>query len=98
MKQDQQCVDKMLLLLATVYESARLLPAGPLLQRCSLKHGKNMELYIAGYLHLSLAYAYLHVGMHRAYIGHPTSKLLFSIIQDGVYIRICIYSYYSIST
>jgi len=40
MKQDQQCVDKMLLLLATVYESARLLPAGPLLQRCSLKHGK----------------------------------------------------------
>jgi hypothetical protein len=50
MKQDQQCVDKMLLLLATVYESARLLPAGPLLQRCSLKHGKSMELYIAGYL------------------------------------------------
>ncbi|KAB1226673.1 hypothetical protein CJ030_MR1G008478 [Morella rubra] len=38
MKQDPQCIDKMRLLLATVYESARLLPAGPLLQRCSLKH------------------------------------------------------------
>lgn len=35
----EQNVDKMLLLLATVYESARLLPAGPLLQRCSLDHG-----------------------------------------------------------
>ncbi|XP_008810178.2 probable cytochrome P450 313a2 [Phoenix dactylifera] len=31
-------VQKMHFLLATVYESARLLPAGPLLQRCSLKH------------------------------------------------------------
>ncbi|CAL5085087.1 unnamed protein product [Urochloa decumbens] len=30
---------RMQLLLATVCESARLLPAGPLLQRCSLKHG-----------------------------------------------------------
>ncbi|KAL5799507.1 hypothetical protein ACOSQ4_032391 [Xanthoceras sorbifolium] len=36
-KEDQISVDKMLLLLATIYESARLLPAGPLLQRCSLK-------------------------------------------------------------
>ncbi|KAL9407133.1 hypothetical protein Peur_004105 [Populus x canadensis] len=35
-KEDQN-VEKMLLLLATIYESARLLPAGPLLQRCSLK-------------------------------------------------------------
>nr|KYP56658.1 Cytochrome P450 71A20 [Cajanus cajan] len=26
------------LLLATIYESARLLPTGPMLQRCSLKH------------------------------------------------------------
>ncbi|KAG6618183.1 cytochrome P450 72A397-like [Carya illinoinensis] len=43
MKQDQQCVDKMRLLLATVYESARLLPAGPLLQRCSLKHDFKLE-------------------------------------------------------
>lgn len=32
-------VQRMHFLLATVYESARLLPAGPLLQRCSLKHG-----------------------------------------------------------
>ncbi|KAH9322433.1 hypothetical protein KI387_017072, partial [Taxus chinensis] len=31
-------VQKMHFLLATIYESARLLPAGPLLQRCSLKH------------------------------------------------------------
>ncbi|CAL5330542.1 unnamed protein product [Camellia sinensis] len=37
--QDQQSVKQMLFLLATLYESARLLPAGPLLQRCSLKHG-----------------------------------------------------------
>ncbi|EOY19589.1 Cytochrome P450, putative isoform 5 [Theobroma cacao] len=36
---DQPNVEKMPLLLATVYESARLMPAGPLLQRCSLKHG-----------------------------------------------------------
>ncbi|CAK7336452.1 unnamed protein product [Dovyalis caffra] len=35
-KEDQN-IQKMLLLLATIYESARLLPAGPLLQRCSLK-------------------------------------------------------------
>ncbi|XP_044462536.1 cytochrome P450 4d1-like isoform X1 [Mangifera indica] len=42
-KQEQQSVDKMLLLLATVYESSRLLPAGPLLQRCSLKHGALEE-------------------------------------------------------
>ncbi|KAF1894231.1 hypothetical protein Lal_00004155 [Lupinus albus] len=31
-------VYRMPLLLATVYESARLLPTGPMLQRCSLKH------------------------------------------------------------
>lgn len=42
-KQEQQCVGKMLLLLATVYESARLLPAGALLQRCSLKHGEPLH-------------------------------------------------------
>lgn len=41
MKEDQN-VEKMLLLLATIYESARLLPAGPLLQRCSLKDGKRL--------------------------------------------------------
>ncbi|KAI7981253.1 Cytochrome P450 3A11 [Camellia lanceoleosa] len=38
LSQDQQSVKQMLFLLATLYESARLLPAGPLLQRCSLKH------------------------------------------------------------
>ncbi|KAL5567460.1 hypothetical protein UlMin_024035 [Ulmus minor] len=43
MKQVEHNVDQMLLLLATVYESARLLPAGPLLQRCSLKHDLNLE-------------------------------------------------------
>ncbi|XP_058107367.1 uncharacterized protein LOC131250953 [Magnolia sinica] len=36
-------VQKMHFLLATIYESARLLPAGPLLQRCSLKHDLNLE-------------------------------------------------------
>lgn len=37
----QPVVEKMPLLLATIYESARVMPAGPLLQRCSLKHGKQ---------------------------------------------------------
>ncbi|XAR63566.1 11-oxo-beta-amyrin 30-oxidase [Bertholletia excelsa] len=41
--QEQQSVGKMPFLLATVYESARLLPAGPLLQRCSLKHDVNLK-------------------------------------------------------
>ena len=41
-KEDEISVDKMLMLLATVYESARLLPAGPLLQRCSLKDGEAL--------------------------------------------------------
>ncbi|KAG7012844.1 Cytochrome P450 [Cucurbita argyrosperma subsp. argyrosperma] len=36
-KDNQKNVDNMPLLLATIYESARLLPTGPLLQRCSLK-------------------------------------------------------------
>eukprot|EP00262_Sarcandra_glabra_P020839 TRINITY_DN8471_c0_g1_i1.p1 TRINITY_DN8471_c0_g1~~TRINITY_DN8471_c0_g1_i1.p1 ORF type:complete len:589 (-),score=83.32 TRINITY_DN8471_c0_g1_i1:532-2298(-) len=36
-------VQTMNFLLATVYESARLLPAGPLLQRCSLKHDLNLK-------------------------------------------------------
>lgn len=35
----QEIFDLMPNLLATVYESARLLPAGPLLQRCSLQYG-----------------------------------------------------------
>ncbi|KAH7536611.1 hypothetical protein FEM48_Zijuj03G0003100 [Ziziphus jujuba var. spinosa] len=42
-KQVEQNVDKMFLLLATVYESARLLPAGPLLQRCSLENDLKLE-------------------------------------------------------
>lgn len=36
-------VQKMHFLLATVHESARLLPAGPLLQRCSLKHDMKLK-------------------------------------------------------
>ncbi|KAK9156590.1 hypothetical protein Scep_003164 [Stephania cephalantha] len=36
-------VQSMNFLLATVYESARLLPAGPLLQRCSEKHDLNLK-------------------------------------------------------
>ncbi|KMT17030.1 hypothetical protein BVRB_2g042310 [Beta vulgaris subsp. vulgaris] len=38
----KQDVSEMHLLLATMYESARLLPAGPLLQRCSL--GQDLDL------------------------------------------------------
>ncbi|XP_054815984.1 3,9-dihydroxypterocarpan 6A-monooxygenase-like [Prosopis cineraria] len=37
-KYEQEDIYRMPLLLATIYESARLLPSGPLLQRCSLKH------------------------------------------------------------
>uniref|UniRef100_A0A0D6R0P3 Uncharacterized protein n=1 Tax=Araucaria cunninghamii TaxID=56994 RepID=A0A0D6R0P3_ARACU len=36
-------VQKMHFLLATIYESARLLPAGPLLQRCSLKQDMHLK-------------------------------------------------------
>jgi len=42
-RRDQQSVEKMAFLLATVYESSRILPAGPLLQRCSLKHDLNLK-------------------------------------------------------
>lgn len=41
-KLDKQDVSEMHLLLATLYESARLLPAGPLLQRCSLGQDLNL--------------------------------------------------------
>lgn len=39
-KYEQEDIYRMPLLLATIYESARLMPLGPLLQRCSLKHGE----------------------------------------------------------
>ncbi|KAK9912541.1 hypothetical protein M0R45_036403 [Rubus argutus] len=42
-KQDQINVDTMLILLATIYESARLVSAGSLLQRCSLKHDFTLK-------------------------------------------------------
>lgn len=38
-KLDEQNFDMTPILLAVVYESIRLLPAGPLLQRCSLQQG-----------------------------------------------------------
>ncbi|XP_042489039.1 cytochrome P450 72A397-like isoform X2 [Macadamia integrifolia] len=41
-KSELEDIYKMQYLLATVYESARLLP-GPLLQRCSLKHDLNLQ-------------------------------------------------------
>ena len=41
-ERNQPNVEKMPLLLATVYEAARVMPAGPLLQRCSLKHGEPL--------------------------------------------------------
>lgn len=37
-KYEHEDVYRMPLLLATIYESARLLPSGPMLQRCSMKH------------------------------------------------------------
>lgn len=45
-RRDQQSVEKMAFLLATVYESSRILPAGPLLQRCSLKHGEKLFAFL----------------------------------------------------
>ncbi|XP_068664011.1 cytochrome P450 734A1-like [Aristolochia californica] len=42
-KPEASDVQKMTFLLATVYEAARLLPAGPLLQRCSLKHDLTLK-------------------------------------------------------
>lgn len=41
-KEDYRPLDEMVLLFATIYESARLLPAWPLLQRCSL----NADLHL----------------------------------------------------
>ncbi|KAJ9179519.1 hypothetical protein P3X46_011299 [Hevea brasiliensis] len=40
---DAENVDKMVLLLATIYESARLVSPGPLLQRCSLKDDLRLK-------------------------------------------------------
>ncbi|KAK8575706.1 hypothetical protein V6N13_033035 [Hibiscus sabdariffa] len=40
---DQPIAEKMPLLLATIYESARVMPAGPLLQRCSLQHDLRLK-------------------------------------------------------
>ncbi|GAB4827747.1 hypothetical protein Ancab_034633 [Ancistrocladus abbreviatus] len=42
-KQKQEDIKEMPLLLATIYESARLLPTGPLLQRCSIRHDLKLE-------------------------------------------------------
>lgn len=42
-RHDQQGVGGLPFLLATVYESARLLPAGLFLQRCSFKHDLNLN-------------------------------------------------------
>lgn len=39
-KYEHEDVYRMPLLLATIYESARLLPTGPMLQRCSTKQGE----------------------------------------------------------
>lgn len=53
-KQKRQNVDKMLVLLATVYESARLFSAGPLLQRCCLKHGMKLLVCSLNAIHYRL--------------------------------------------
>lgn len=46
MEEGQLDIHKMVLLLATVYESARLVPPGSLIQRCSLKHGKTSNQFL----------------------------------------------------
>lgn len=56
MKQDQINVDKMVLLLATIYESARLVSAGSLLQRCSLKHGTISHFFLIFFFLRSLIF------------------------------------------
>jgi hypothetical protein len=45
-KYEHEKVYRMPLLLATIYESARLLPTGAMLQRCSTKHGEIIALRI----------------------------------------------------
>ncbi|XVE68432.1 hypothetical protein DITRI_Ditri09bG0068200 [Diplodiscus trichospermus] len=42
-ERDQANVENMPLLVATIYESARVMPSGPLLQRCSLKHDLRLK-------------------------------------------------------
>ncbi|KAL4277468.1 hypothetical protein HN51_060570 [Arachis hypogaea] len=42
-KYEQEDIYRMPLLLATIYESARLLPTGPMLQRCSLEHDLSLS-------------------------------------------------------
>ncbi|XP_022765704.1 11-oxo-beta-amyrin 30-oxidase-like [Durio zibethinus] len=42
-ERDKPNIEKMPLLLATIYESARVMPPGPLLQRCSLKHDLKLK-------------------------------------------------------
>jgi hypothetical protein len=45
-KYEHEEVYRMPLLLATIYESARLLPTSAMLQRCSTKHGEIIALCI----------------------------------------------------
>ncbi|MED6159707.1 hypothetical protein PIB30_044711 [Stylosanthes scabra] len=42
-KYEQEDIYRMPLLLATIYESARLLPTGPMLQTCSLEHDLSLS-------------------------------------------------------
>ncbi|MED6169347.1 hypothetical protein PIB30_020477 [Stylosanthes scabra] len=42
-KYEQEDIYRMPLLLAAIYESARLLPTGPMLQRCSLEHDLSLS-------------------------------------------------------
>lgn len=86
-RHDQQGVGGLPFLLATLYESARLLPAGLFLQRCSLKHGRRFFFCHIGFslyniicgcfvtLILFLAYAFL-PGVFLDLRRHTYIKLL----------------------
>lgn len=58
-RHDQQGVGGLPFLLATLYESARLLPAGLFLQRCSFKHGRRFFSAILDFPYITLSVAAL---------------------------------------
>jgi len=81
-KHEQEDVYRMPLLLATIYESARLLPSGHMLQRCSIKHGEKigkinvMVVFFCSTQRLWLYYVLELIHFHYLFINvHPCIRL-----------------------
>jgi hypothetical protein len=73
---------RMQFLLATVCESARLLPAGPLLQRCSLQHGMRAFLGKREMKHSSSILQPLVLNIRRLIFRNGGSRIyIFSITK-----------------